>query len=308
MPSYKTTSKSKRAVIYPVRDAPCPVKTKIGDPMKGSALYRFRGGNRALPTSWATDDGYTLADLADASDAPNDLKNKFRNRRFKSTETMLRMLENDLGIRAYTTEDGIIARVSGSSTQDGFDYEDWKKGRTYRFAEVDDPSGKTSRNLYVPDESAIPGKVLRRDDRTFYSITEAEMEAADFGIANAPKSEWRFRVGLKGSGTNLSLADVSKIGYDGREMRIGDRMTVGPLVIERIRPQAKDYFSERGSVTYGQSANRKRANTKPKSGQKQSCGSCKGKSCKGGQCRSDCGSCNRKTKPAKNNPTAKRRC
>ena len=101
---------------------------------------------------------------------------------------------------------------------------------------------------------------------------------------------------------------VSKIGYDGREMRIGDRMTVGPLVIERIRPQAKDYFSERGSVTYGQSANRKRANTKPKSGQKQSCGSCKGKSCNGGQCKSNCGSCNRKTRPAKNNPTAKRRC
>ena len=268
-------------------------------------LQRDHAG-RALGNALAA--AHALVGVHPGGDAPNDLKNKFRNRRFKSTETMLRMLENDLGIRAYTTEDGIIARVSGSSTQDGFDYEDWKKGRTYRFAEVDDPSGKTSRNLYVPDESAIPGKILRRDDRTFYSITEAEMEAADFGIANAPKSEWRFRVGLKGSGTNLSLADVSKIGYDGREMRIGDRMTVGPLVIERIRPQAKDYFSERGSVTYGQSANRKRANTKPKSGQKQSCGSCKGKSCNGGQCKSNCGSCNRKTRPAKNNPTAKRRC
>lgn len=308
MPSYKTTSKSKRAVIYPVRDAQCPVKTKIGDPMKGSALYRFRGGNRALPTSWATDDGYTLVDLADASDAPNELKNKFRTRRFKSTDTMLRMLEHELGVRVFNGDDWVIASVSGSTTRDGYAYMDWTKGRAYRYAEVDDPSSKTSRNLYVPDESAIPGKVLRRDDRTFYSINEAEYEAADYGITNAPKSEWRFSVGLKGNSSNLTLADVSKIGYDGRDMRIGDKMYVGPLVIERVRPSTTEYLSEKGSVTYGQSANRKRANPKPKSGQKQSCGSCKGKSCKAGQCRSNCGSCNRKTKPAKNNPTAKRRC
>ena len=304
MPSYQTVSKSKRAVIYPVRDAQCPVKTKIGNPMEGSALFRFRGGNRALPICWATDDGFTLADLGDASNAPADLKDKFRNRRFKSTETMLRMLENDLGVRVFNRDDWVIANISGSPTMDGYSYSAWSQGSAYRFAEVDDPQSKTSRNLFVPDESAIPGKIIRRDDRTFFSLAEAENEASDFGITNAPKSEWRFRVGLKGS-SDISLADASKIGYDGRDMKIGDRMTVGPLVIERVAPSTYDYFSEKGSVTYGLSANRKRSGStpKPKSKSCRSCGSTNGKGRS-----TTCGSCNRKTRPANNNPSAKRRC
>lgn len=271
----RRASNSKRSVIYPVKGAPCPVRSRVGNSPMDSAIYRYKGGSEASPRNYTTDDGFTLADLVDVGKAPAEVKETFRKRRFRSKDTMMRMLNNETGVKARDMQDGnIIAGYGEDVYIDRRNYDGWKSGMAFRFAEVDDPSSDSPRNLYVKDESDIPGRILRKDDRTFYDRLAAEYAASDFGRSNADRKNWKFSVTFKGPTYDVSYADALKMGYDGRDMEVDESMDVGPLVITRIREPNNDYFAFIAELEAEREARKKNANgskqRKPKAQQPRS--------------------------------------
>ncbi len=258
-----TRSPSKRSVIYPVRDAPCPVRTTAGSDITDDVILFRRKGRQGDPAAYLTDDGRSLIDLVAAKAGP-DAAGGFASHRFRSDDTMTRALR-ELGISNEVVDEGILASARGIYGYESYDYRMWSNGHTgYRVAHVEDPSDDTGRNLIVDDESKIPGRVISKGNRIYYNESKAELHGAEFGRDNAPKRDWRFSLAFRGDTSGLTVEEVSRLGYDGRDMEVGDEMSVGPLVIRRVKGDAMDYVSRSGSPRSKAKAPAKKA-SKPKS-------------------------------------------
>ena len=235
-------SPSKRSVIYPAKNATCPVRTKAGkDPAANSTLYRFRGDVVGDPNAYVTDDGKTLVDLVGAV-AGQYVAKGFSRHRYRTIDALLNRLG---GFDIYATRCSDLSIVAGRYSivyDEAKDYDRWLDGDVFRVAEVDDPSDDTGRTLYVDDVSQIPGRIIRKR-RGVYSYEDAQYTAAEFGMENAPKRDWRFHVGQRSGDNSIGYDDAVRLGYDGRDMKVGDYMEVGPLVIQRVDGHLSGYFA-----------------------------------------------------------------
>ena len=296
-PAKKMGSNAKRAVVYRKPNEPMPARDTYRDVERTiygrTPEYRrkyggvpdvyifYLTGDPNRGDGYTQPDGYTLTEYVLKNGGYSKEVKEFPRRRFKSPETLVNWLNRQSRFGAELVSEGILIKKTYGDEgvwQEARDYRNWQKREVYGVALVDDPDDDTGSTLYVSHPREIPGKVLKRSEKTFYGRDEADRLAENTrqSIHDTP-DEYYFRIRQWKSEDKVPASRARMFGYDGRKMSIGETMNVNGYEIKRVAAPSKSSGSPQ----------RKPAK-KPAS--------------------KTSGSQNRKTTPAKRNPTARRRC
>ena len=287
-PAKKMGSNAKRAVVYKRPNEPNPVIEMDRQSPRGrrrphegfDAHIFYCTGDPTRGDGYTQPDGYTLSEFVVRHGGYSKEVKEFPKRKFRSQETLVNWLNRQSWLAAESVRDGILINwgyADAGIWKEADAYRDWLDREVYGVAVVDDPDDDTGSTLYVSHPRDIPGKVLKKEKKPIYGREKAEKLAENTrqSIHDTP-DEYYFRIRQWKSEDKVPASRARMFGYDGRKMSIGETMDVNGYEIKRVAAPSKSSGSSQ----------RKPAK-KPAS---------------------KTSSQNRKTTPAKRNPTARRRC
>ena len=288
-PAKRMGSNAKRAVVYKRPNEPNPVIEMDRQSPRGrrrphegfDAHIFYCTGDPTRGDGYTQPDGYTLSEFVVRHGGYSKEVKEFPKRKFRSQETLVNWLNRQSWLAAESVRDGILINWGYGDAgiwKEADAYRDWLNGDVYGVAVVDDPDDDTGSTLYVNHPREVPGKVLKKSGKPIYGKDEADRlaESARQSIHDTP-DEYYFDIRQRYPERQVPASRAWMFGYDGRRMEMGQRLDVGKYEIKRVPAPSKSNGSPQ----------RKPAK-KPAS---------KTSGCQ-----------NRKTTPAKRNPTAKRRC
>ena len=255
MPAYKGKKRSNaiRPVIAKRPNEPVPVKENgkgwTRTAFNSTVYYLRPEADPGKGSSYSTVDGQTLNDLLSFSTYSTNVRNEFRDRTFRSSETMCNWLQKH-GVSAYPVDDGIVASMGAddetkSRTSRAADaYNAYRSGEVYDVMLVDDPDDDTGSLLYVDDPREVPGTVIKSAKGPVYGKDSAIWNARDLADDVGNPNEWMFSVRQIAPEYKIDVARARQFGYDGRMLAIDESMTVkspggGTYIITRQRDYSK---------------------------------------------------------------------
>lgn len=246
----KTVSKSKRPIVYREPNPPAPYSDVYhsGDKI-APRIFHLRG-SETNPHDYVTKDGVSLVDMARFNASNKDKVQTFATRKFRSKDTMAKFM-SDMGLQVEFFPGGCVASAYGMIFKK--DIEAWQKGEVYRYGIVDDPTSDDWRTLYVDDVSKIPGPLTEVSGDVEYDRFNAEFEATRIANRLAPVKSYRFKVILKDF-EPIDYDKARRLGYDGREMALGEEFDAGKFILRRVPAPMDDvsamnvYKRKRGEI------------------------------------------------------------